>query len=283
MNQNQPVNPIQNAAKEMMIKQYVKQYKDRFLTNPDELNALFTSQPELAEAIAAGDDKKIESFIRKKMDEAEAKERQRKMEYIKLMNSDPNDPNVQKKIEEIIKFKNIEENRKYAEEYLPETLFSVHMLYINLEINKKKVVALVDTGAQSTIMSQELVKKCDLENLVDTRYSGIATGVGTGRIIGTIHAAPIKLNGQFLMVKITVLENPTIGFIFGLDNMRAHRCNVDLGKNALVFPDAKINVMFLSDGEIKKIKEEDVQERENEMIKKAKEESLKDKDKGKKK
>ena len=53
------------------------------------------------------------------------------------------------------------------------------MLYINLEINKKKVVALVDTGAQSTIMSQDLCKRCDLFNLCDERYSGIAKGVGT--------------------------------------------------------------------------------------------------------
>ena len=39
---------------------------------------------------------------------------------------------------------------------MPETLFPVHMLFINLEINKKKVVALVDTGAQSTVMSQDI-------------------------------------------------------------------------------------------------------------------------------
>ena len=69
-------------------------------------------------------------------------------------------------------------------------------LYINLEINKHKITALVDTGAQTTIISQDLAEKCGLYNLCDTRYSGIAKGVGTSKILGVIHAAQIKLNDR---------------------------------------------------------------------------------------
>lgn len=54
------------------------------------------------------------------------------------------------------------------------------------------------------------------------------------------------------MCKLTVIENNSIGFIFGLDNMRSHRCFIDLGKNILTFPDSDIEVKFLSDGEVKK-------------------------------
>ena len=168
---------------------------------------------------------------------------------------------------------------RQAEEYMPETLFPVHMLFINLEINKKKVVALVDTGAQSTIMSQVLCEKCDLFNLCDTRFSGIAKGVGTGRIVGTVHAAQMKIQNKVLMAKITVLENSSIGFIFGLDNMRAHRCTIDLKQNGLVFPDIGVTAKFLSDGEIKKIKAEQDEEDEKEEIQKAKDASLKQLDK----
>jgi hypothetical protein len=57
------------------------------------------------------------------------------------------------------------------------------------------------------------------------------------------------------MCKLSVIENNDMGFIFGLDNMRSHRCNIDLGKLSLHFPDAGIEVKFLSDGEIHKIKE----------------------------
>jgi DNA damage-inducible protein 1 len=264
----------QNYAKELYIQNAVKETKEKYLTNKRDLDALFKKNPQLAEAIKNGNDKVVEDYIRNRMKEIEKEEMKRKMEYMNLLASDPNDPNVQKKIEEIIKQKNINENLKYAEEYLPETLFAVHMLFIHLEINKKRIIALVDTGAQSTIMSKELVEKCNLMNLVDTRYSGIAQGVGTSKIIGTIHAAQLKIQDKFLMCKITVIENPTIGFIFGLDNMRTYRCNIDLGKNALIFPDANIKAQFLSDGELAKIREEEENQKENEDLQKATEASF---------
>jgi len=264
----------QNIAKEMYIQNAIKETKEKYLTNKRELDALFKKNPTLAEAIKNGNDKVVEEYIRNRMKEIEQEERKKRIEYMNLLASDPNDPNVQKKIEEIIKQQNINENLKYAEEYLPETLFSVHMLFIHLEINKKKIIALVDTGAQSTIMSKELVEKCDLMNLVDTRYSGIAQGVGTSKIIGTIHAAQLKIKDKFLMCKITVIENPTIGFIFGLDNMRTYRCNIDLGQNALIFPDSGIKTEFLSDGEIAKIREEEEIQKENEDLQKATENSF---------
>ena len=265
---------FRSNAKEQFIKKRVKEIHDRFLTSPDDLNTLFNTNPELAEAIVSGNTAKVEGIVRKQVEEAEKKRKDEEMEYIRLMNSDPNDPQVQEKIAKIIKQKNIDENLRQAEEYMPETLFPVHMLFINLEINKKKVVALVDTGAQSTVMSQDLCQKCDLLNLCDNRYSGIAKGVGTSRIIGVVHAAQMNINNKVLMAKITVIENASIGFIFGLDNMRAHRCTIDLNQNGLVFPDIGVTAKFLSDGEIKKIKEEQDDEDEKMAIEEAKKASL---------
>ena len=265
---------FRSNAKEQFIKKRVKELHDRFLTSPDDLNSLFNTNPELAEAIVSGNNSKVESIVRKQVEEAEKKRKDEEMEYIRLMNSDPNDPQVQEKIAKIIQKKNIDENLRQAEEYMPETLFPVHMLFINLEINKKKVVALVDTGAQSTVMSQDLCKKCDLFNLCDDRYSGIAKGVGTSRIVGVVHAAQMKIQNKVLMAKITVIENSSIGFIFGLDNMRAHRCTIDLKQNGLVFPDIGVTAKFLSDGEIKKIKEEQDEEDEKMEIEEAKKASL---------
>jgi hypothetical protein len=57
------------------------------------------------------------------------------------------------------------------------------------------------------------------------------------------------------MCKLSVIENNDMGFIFGLDNMRSHRCTIDVGRLVLNFPDAKTEVKFLSDGEIKKVKD----------------------------
>ena len=123
-------------------------------------------------------------------------------------------------------------------------------------------------------MSQDLCKKCDLFNLCDTRYSGIAKGVGTSRIVGVVHAAQMKIHNKVLMAKITVIENSSIRFIFGLDNMRAHRCTIDLKQNGLFFPDIGVTAKFLSDGEIKRIKEEQDDEDERMAIDEAKKASL---------
>jgi hypothetical protein len=65
----------------------------------------------------------------------------------------------------------------------------------------------------------------------------------------------ICLTIRFVPCRLSVIENNDIGFIFGLDNMRSHRCNIDLGRYSLNFPDAGIEIKFLSDGEIMKIKQ----------------------------
>ena len=129
---------FRSNAKETFIKKRVKELQDRFLTSPEDLNSLFNTNPELAEAIVSENTPKVENIVRKQVEEAEKKRKDEEMEYIRLMNSDPNDPQVQEKIAKIINQKNIDENLRQAEEYMPETLFPVHMLFINLEINKKK-------------------------------------------------------------------------------------------------------------------------------------------------
>jgi len=182
-----------NNYLENRIKNESQKLKEYYLNNPDELNYLFNTDPELAEVLVSNDEQRLEENVRTKiikMDEIKKKE---KDDHFKLMNADPNDPQAQKKIEEMIRLKNIQENYIMAQEYLPETFSQVHMLFINIEINKNKVVALVDTGAQTTIICESLAKKCGVFNLCDTRFSGIAKGVGTSKILGVIHAAQMKI------------------------------------------------------------------------------------------
>ena len=128
------------------------------------------------------------------------------------------------------------------------------------KINKFKVIALVDTGAQMTIMSVDIAHKCGLYHLIDTNYKGKAIGVGESNIIGVVHCAQIKVGNNHIMAKITVIENVSIGFILGLDNMRSHRCVIELATNSLKFPDAGFHINFLSDGDCKKLKSEHEQE-----------------------
>jgi DNA damage-inducible protein 1 len=187
------------------VKIECQKIKQTYLNNPGEMSILFSTDTELAEALVSENDKILEDLVGKRIKTYEDKKKKELDEYNRLMRADSMDPEAQKKIAEMIKWKNIDENLKMAHEYLPETFSHIHMLFINLEINKHKITALVDTGAQTTIISQDLAEKCGLYNLCDTRYSGIAKGVGTSKILGVIHAAQIKLGDRSDYLNIDLL------------------------------------------------------------------------------
>jgi DNA damage-inducible protein 1 len=125
----------------------------------------------------------------------------------KRLQENPYDVEAQKVLEEMIAEKNVEENWQNAMEHMPEAFASVYMLYINAHINGTHVKVFVDSGAQTTILSKGCAERCGIMRLVDTKYAGTAVGVGSAKIIGKVHMAPLKIGDHHFPCSFTVLDN----------------------------------------------------------------------------
>lgn len=87
-----------------------------------------------------------------------------------------------------------------------------------------------------------------LMRLLDKRFSGVARGVGTAKILGRIHSAQIKLNDLYLPVGFSVLEGRDVDLLFGLDMLKRHQACIDLEKNCLRIQGREVR--FLSEHEL---------------------------------
>ena len=114
---------------------------------------------------------------------------------------------------------------------------STHMCLIPCTIGNITVEMLVDTGAQSSIISTPLVMQLGLSNRLDRRYQGVAAGVGRAKISGRIRNVVCAFgdgNVEFLM-DFMVLDIEELFVIIGLDQLRKYKCLIDVGSGHLIF------------------------------------------------
>lgn len=74
-------------------------------------------------------------------------------------------------------------------------------------------------GAQTTIMSSKCAERCNIMRLVDSRWAGIAKGVGVQRIIGRIHMVQIQIENVYLTTSFSVLEEQPMDMLLGMFRM----------------------------------------------------------------
>nr|XP_019007569.1 DNA damage-inducible protein 1 [Kwoniella pini CBS 10737]OCF46350.1 DNA damage-inducible protein 1 [Kwoniella pini CBS 10737] len=216
------------------------------LGNPSLMEQLKRNDPEMRSAIQGGTESfKQALLLAQQRQRTAATEKQRQIE---LLNADPYDIEAQKKIEEAIRMEAVMENMSHAMEYSPESFGNVTMLYIDVEVNGHPVKAFVDSGAQTTIISPECAEACGIMRLLDTRFAGMAEGVGTARILGRVHSAQIKLGGLHLPCSFSVLEGKAVDLLFGLDMLKRHQCCIDLSTNVLRISNTE--VPFLAEHEL---------------------------------
>lgn len=151
----------------------------------------------------------------------------------------------------ILPFDPVQDNWQKAYEENPEFFADVTLLYIKVSLNGHDVPALVDTGAQKSIIAPELVEKCELTHLVDKRYIMEARGVGQQTSVGRIHSVPILMGSETFAASLTVLNLNGVPLLVGLDWMKSFKIKIDLDANGIFV--GTTFVPFLNEWEIKQL------------------------------
>lgn len=220
--------------------------RDSFMSNPNDITSLKLSNMPLADALASGN---LEEFHRV-LNEQHKRRRDEHVRRTRMLSADPFDVEAQKMIAEEIQRQQIESNMQDAIEFMPEAFGQVHMLYIKCKVNGYPIKAFVDSGAQSTIMSKACADRCNATRLIDERWSGIAQGVGTQRILGRIHMCQIQIENDFLPSSFNVLEHQPMDMLLGLDMLKRHQCLIDLKENILKIGTTGTVTKFLNESEL---------------------------------
>jgi len=145
----------------------------------------------------------------------------------------------------------IQQNFEQAMQESPEAFASVYMLYIDVEINGHAVKAFVDSGAQTTVMSRECAERTGLINICDPRFAGVAQGVGTAKILGRVHLAPMKIGENFYNCSYSIMDSAQkVELLIGLDMLKKHHCNIDLKRDVLEIGTTGQMVKFLGESDL---------------------------------
>jgi hypothetical protein len=108
-------------------------------------------------------------------------------------------------------------------------------IQVMCEINGFIVPAVVDTGAEISVMSSSCARRCHVSSLIDTRYSGKAVGVGSSDILGGIENLCIKIGSINFNNKFSILRNSRCDLLIGLDILNKFQCELSLKDRFIKF------------------------------------------------
>lgn len=157
-------------------------------------------------------------------------------------------------------FRKVEVLKKMAFEFMPETFFKRYLLYIRMKVNGQNGIAVVDSGACTSIVSSIFAKKWKIFEQIDPRNA--CNIVGIGGVTGTegkIHLVEMQLKNNYVLFPCEIMPGMEEQMLLGLDTMLRLRSFIDLQKMVLRLGDGT-ELPFLNEREYEEYKHEMAEE-----------------------
>jgi hypothetical protein len=158
-------------------------------------------------------------------------------------------------------------NEDYMER-AQDAMISESLLYIKAKINHFSFKAMIDTGAQTNVMSIAMARTLKIDHLIDHTFVGMAKGVGSAKILGAIFNLPLNINGIIIRTKFKVMDtedkvNADL-VLLGLEFILSKCGGINFRRRMITIQEK--NVYFLNEKEIKEF-EQPINERESQIEK----------------
>jgi hypothetical protein len=133
-----------------------------------------------------------------------------------------------------------------------ESMISNSLIHIKSTINNFTIKVIIDTGAQTNIISSTMLKTLKLDHLLDTNFRGVAKGVGSANILGNIFNIELKIDDTVLKTNFKILdtkENNDYLVLLGLEFLLKYCDGMDFKKRTIIIGNQTHR--FLNEQEIK--------------------------------
>jgi hypothetical protein len=136
-------------------------------------------------------------------------------------------------------------NLEKAYEEIPHTFIKARSIYLKGTINGIEMLFLLDTGAEISLLPENLIEACKLNKILDKEFKGTIKGVGQANIIGRLHYVDLLLECGVYPCSFTVTNNNDLPPIIGINMMLNLGITIDFLKKKIHFPNT-CSVDFIS-------------------------------------
>lgn len=129
---------------------------------------------------------------------------------------------------------------------IPEVVDHTEMLFVPCAINGHPTQAMIDTGADVSIIEQDLVEPAGLATQLDTQWTGSVDGVGSVDMLGRLSAVVVQVGPTNYLHSFVVMKHRELKVVLGLDFLAHHECTIDLINRQLVLGNGADVIPFVS-------------------------------------